>query len=327
MSSPSSASTPSSYPAPQPTNSLLLAYQVQTRTILLAGGGPVAASRLYHLLCARPKRLVLFAPDNEDIDDEFRWRVEGESEEAKKGREGIEIEWRKQEFDPTQNKEDLALLDGDEIDMVLTAIPNPTLSTEICRLCRTRRIPVNVADVPPECDFYFGSVLRRGSLGVMVSTQGKGPRVAARIRRKLERAIPENAGEAIENVGQLRKGLREIEKGTGKEAIERRMGWMIRVSDRWSLAQLGEMDERMRNEVLAGWEKDEARGYWDVNRSKYGGLGWLASLASRLGVGTCPVVKDPDGSAAKCPFVMGSTGFVLGAATAGAVAAFWMRRQ
>ncbi|GEM11816.1 siroheme synthase Met8 [Rhodotorula toruloides] len=312
MSSPSPTSTPSPYPAPQPTNSLLLAYQVRTRTILLAGGGPVAASRLYHLLCARPERLVLFAPDNEDIDDEFRWRVEGESEEAKKGREGIEIEWRKQEFDPTQDKDDLALLDGDEIDMVLTAIPNPTLSTEICRLCRARRIPVNVADVPPECDFYFGS--------------GKGPRVAARIRRKLERAIPENAGEAIENVGLLRKGLREVERGTGKEAIERRMGWIIRVSDKWSLAQLGEMDERMRNEVLAGWQKDEARGYWDVNRGKYGGLGWLASLASRFDVGTCPVVKDPDGNAAKCPFVMGSTGFVLGVATAGAAAAFLARR-
>lgn len=37
-----------------------------------------------------------------------------------------------------------------EYDMVLTAIDDVNVSRSICLLCRQGRIPVNVADVPPE---------------------------------------------------------------------------------------------------------------------------------------------------------------------------------
>jgi len=56
------------------------------------------------------------------------------------------------------------------MDMVLTAIDQAGLSSKICKVCREDKIPVNVADVPGECDFYFGSTLRNGPLSVMVSS-------------------------------------------------------------------------------------------------------------------------------------------------------------
>ncbi|GJN94716.1 hypothetical protein Rhopal_007807-T1 [Rhodotorula paludigena] len=311
----------SSYEATHPTGSLLLAWQTRDLSILLIGGGAVAASRLYHLLCAQSKRIVVLAPEDGTC-SEVRWRLTSPDAEAVRGRAAVQsLEWRKRALERDAIEREI-----DGFDMVLTALDDAPLSRAVHAACKERKLLVNVADVPPECDFYFGSVLRRGPLSVMVSTNGKGPRVAARIRRKLERALPPDVGQAIENVGLLRAGLRRIENGGEKEVIERRMEWMIRVSDRWSLKQLGEMDDRMRSEVLEGWERGEAKGYWDVNRAKYAGLGYLLSWWDWLGVARCPVARDPDGSALKCPFVVGSTGFVLGAATAASLALAWTRR-
>ncbi|BGP52251.1 Bifunctional dehydrogenase and ferrochelatase [Rhodotorula kratochvilovae] len=313
-SAPSTSAAPADapYEAPQPTGSLLLAFQTRKLSILLIGGGVVAASRLYHLLCAQPARIVVLAPEN-GTSDEVRWRLTSTDAAAVAGRAGIEVEWRAHALEREKVEQEI-----DGFDMVLTALDDAALSRAVYTACKARRVLVNVADVPPECDFYFGSVLRRGALSVMVSTNGKGPRVAARLRRRLEKALPPNAGAAIENVGLLRAALRKRENGGEKEVIERRMEWMIRVSDRWSLAQLGEMDARMREDVLEGWERGEAKGYWDVNRAKYAGLGWVASWFAKAGVGRCPVDRDPDG--------IGSTGFLLGVATTGAAVALWARR-
>lgn len=316
---PSHSST-APYEPPQPSGSLLLAWQTKKLSILLIGGGAVAASRLYHLLCAQPARIAVLAP-RDGTCDEVSWRLTSDHPEAVAGRAGIAVEWRERALEDKSIDEEI-----EGFDMVLTALDDAPLSRAVYTACKARRVLVNVADVPPECDFYFGSTLRRGALSVMVSTNGKGPRVAARLRRRLEKALPDNAGRAIDNVGLLRAGLRKRENGGDKETIERRMEWMIRVSDRWSLAQLGEMDDRMRDAVLEGWERGEAKGYWDVNRSKCCGLGWVASLFARAGVGRCPVDRDPDGTALKCPFVMTSTGFLLGLATAGTAAAIWARR-
>ncbi|GAA6019698.1 hypothetical protein JCM10207_009232 [Rhodosporidiobolus poonsookiae] len=355
------------FPALEPTASLPLAWQLHSSRVVLIGGGAVAASRLYHLLCAGTSEIVVIAPE-EGTCEETRYRIEqavrGETPlftrrvrgaTAEQQPEGAEQEKQKKTTEekgegaappkrrrrgaapaPTESyrtslvyhprayagETDLA-----GADLILTAIDSPSVSSAIYTAARALRIPVNVADVPPECDFYFGSTLRRGALSVMVSTSGKGPRVAARIRRRLEKALPEDVGGAIDRVGELRAGLRARENGTDKDVIERRMEWMIRVSDRWSLAQLGAMDARMMQAVLDGWEEGEARGYWDVNRSSYCGLGALVALGSRWGLGRCPVDRDPDGDVRRCPFVAGMGGFVLGAASAVVVMAAWSRRS
>lgn len=100
--------------------------------------------------------------------------------------------------------------DLDNVDMVLCAIDDPEASTQVWKLCKERRIPANIADVPPECDFYFGSTHRDGPLQIMVSTNGNGPKLANLVRQKIASALPQNTGAAIQNVGVLRKKLREI---------------------------------------------------------------------------------------------------------------------
>ena len=109
--------------------------------------------------------------------------------------------------------------------MVLCAIDDPEASSNIWKLCKEKRIPANIADVPPECDFYFGSVYRDGPLQVMVSTNGNGPKLASIVRKKVADAIPDNMGTAIDNVGNLRKKLR----GVAPNADEgpKRMKWYV----------------------------------------------------------------------------------------------------
>lgn len=107
--------------------------------------------------------------------------------------------------------------------MVLCAIDDPETSTHVWKLCKEKRIPANIADVPSECDFYFGSAYRDGPLQVMVSTNGNGPKLASIVRKKVADAIPDNMGAAINNVGKLRKKLRQI----APDAVEgpKRMKW------------------------------------------------------------------------------------------------------
>lgn len=113
-----------------------------------------------------------------------------------------------------------------------------------------------MADVPPECDFYFGSMIRQGPLQIMFSTSGKGPRIAARIRQRTEAAIPSCAGKAISTVGSLRAKLRGRAPGVGGELGRRRMKWMIDVCDAWTLEELAEMTDEEQLKVLEGWEED-----------------------------------------------------------------------
>ena len=113
--------------------------------------------------------------------------------------------------------------DLDDVDMVLTAVDDPEASTRIWKLCKERKIAANIADVPPECDFYFGSVHRDGPLQIMVSTNGNGPKLASIVRKQIAANLPVNIGNAIQRVGLLRKKLRSI--APNAEEGPKRMRW------------------------------------------------------------------------------------------------------
>jgi precorrin-2 dehydrogenase / sirohydrochlorin ferrochelatase len=130
-------------------------------------------------------------------------------------------------------------LDDDTIAMVLTAVDDPEASSQIWKLCKQRRIAANIADVPPECDFYFGSVHRDGPLQVMVSTNGNGPKMANIVRRRIAASLPPNMGNAIAKVGSLRKKLRTIAP-SNKEGPQR-MQWYGREWTIYGTRQMADM--------------------------------------------------------------------------------------
>lgn len=141
-----------------------------------------------------------------------------------------------------------------EVAMVLTAIDDPDASTRIWKYCKKMRVPANIADVPPECDFYFGSVHRDGPLQIMVSTNGNGPRLAAAIRKQIGDMLPQGTGDSIRKVGELRKKLRKKVPGKGTQDISRRMTWMSQVCDQWSTEDFNAMDDEDMDELVKNFE-------------------------------------------------------------------------
>lgn len=221
-----------------PNTSLLLAWQLKGKRVLILGGGDVGSGRLESVLAAEAA-VTLVGP--------------------RAGLHPRTVNLLKQDPDRIlyHDRDFSGVQDLEGVDMVLTAIDDPNTSRYICNLARERRIPVNVADIPPLCDFYFGSQIQRGNLQILISTNGQSPKLANIIKKRIESNLPESTPKAIENVGMLRARLRERAPGIGGDVGKRRMRWMTDVCTKWSLDDLALLDDRGIERMLnLGWEKD-----------------------------------------------------------------------
>ena len=75
---------------------------------------------------------------------------------------------------------------------------------------------VNVADNPPYCDFYMGGIVTKGNVKVAISTNGKSPTTAKRLRQFFEDVLPENIDDLVKNLNTYRDTL----KGNFEEKVE-----------------------------------------------------------------------------------------------------------
>lgn len=113
--------------------------------------------------------------------------------------------------------------------LAVAATGSREVNRRLARYCRSRNIPVNVADAPEECSFFFPAVIKKGDISIGVNTGGKSPVVSGRIRRELEQAVPDYYGEIAAQLGELREYVqtrfreenvrREILKRTAAEAF------------------------------------------------------------------------------------------------------------
>jgi siroheme synthase-like protein len=92
-------------------------------------------------------------------------------------------------------------------DLVLLATDYRQVNEEIYLLCKARGLLVNVADTPELCDFYLGSTVTKGSLKIGISTNGKSPTLARRVREVMEDTFPDSTVELLGNLGEIRKTL------------------------------------------------------------------------------------------------------------------------
>ena len=70
--------------------------------------------------------------------------------------------------------------------MVIAATSNPAVNEPVYRAALKRGVLCNSVDEPERCDFYYPALLRRGDLQIAISTTGKSPALAQRIRKELE---------------------------------------------------------------------------------------------------------------------------------------------
>jgi len=89
--------------------------------------------------------------------------------------------------------------------LVIAATDSPEVNAAVYRGAVERNIPANSVDDIPNCDFFFGSVVQRGSLQVAISTAGQSPAVAQRLRREIGEQLPGDLGPWLESLGELRR--------------------------------------------------------------------------------------------------------------------------
>ena len=89
--------------------------------------------------------------------------------------------------------------------LVVAATGSREVNHRVAQFCRERRIPVNVADAPEECTFFFPAVVKKGDISIGVNTGGKSPAVSSQVRRDIEKAIPDYYEAIADQLGALRE--------------------------------------------------------------------------------------------------------------------------
>lgn len=97
-------------------------------------------------------------------------------------------------------------LDGQ--DLIICATDNVQLHQKIKAIALDRHLLCNVADTPDLCDFYLGSIVQKGDLKIAISTNGKSPTLAKRLRAFLEDVIPSDIQESMDGLEAYRKSLK-----------------------------------------------------------------------------------------------------------------------
>ncbi len=92
--------------------------------------------------------------------------------------------------------------------MVIAATNDKEVNKRAYRDAKSRCLLVNVADTPEYCDFYLGGIVTKGNVKIAISTNGKSPTTAKRLRQLLEEIIPEDINEMVENIHQYRETLK-----------------------------------------------------------------------------------------------------------------------
>ena len=122
-------------------------------------------------------------------------------------------------------------------DIVIVAVNSKETSKAIRNLAKKRKLLVNVADTPDLCDFYLGSIVQKGAVKIAISTNGKSPTMAKRLKELLNHALPDEIDDVVENLHKIRTKLngnfsekvRQLDAITSvlveKDAIEKEQKW------------------------------------------------------------------------------------------------------
>ena len=155
--------------------------------VLLVGGGKVGLEKLTSVLHNAPATSVTIVAI--EIAEEIKSLAENFPR----------VKLIERAFEP----EDL-----DEKEIVIVAVNDKSTSNYVRVLSKQKKLLVNVADTPELCDFYLGSIVDKGNLKIAISTNGKSPTIAKRMREQLTELIPDEIEGVIQNMHDIRQDLK-----------------------------------------------------------------------------------------------------------------------
>jgi len=162
----------------------LKVHQLET---LLVGAGNVGLEKLSFLLKSSPRARVTV------VSKEFLEEISAIADE------NPNITLVKRPYDESYLNEK---------HLVIAATDDVEVNKKVYHDAKKRYLLVNVADTPEYCDFYLGGIVTKGNIKIAISTNGKSPTTAKRLRQLFEEVIPEDINEMVENINKYRDTLK-----------------------------------------------------------------------------------------------------------------------
>lgn len=242
-------------------NTMLAGLNCASNIHLVVGTNPLAAARCTQSLSsgAHP---ILIAPASSTLHYGLQAKIDDGS-----------VKWEQKTFED----DDLFRLGREEVNGVVDAVfvtsgPREAISSRISQLCKRNRIPVNVVDAPHLCTFTLLSTHTDGPLQIGVTTNGRGCKLASRIRREIASSLPKGLGVACGRLGDVRKRIQEddclalgdlddsLDQGAlfnklvkEEDVRNRRMRWLSQACEYWPLKRLAAIDDDDVEKLLAAY--------------------------------------------------------------------------
>ena len=99
--------------------------------------------------------------------------------------------------------------DRSHVFLIVAVTGDPALGRRIKEFADRRGILVNVVDQTPNCSFIAPAIARRGALVLAISTSGKSPALARKIRQQLEAQFGPEYGDLVRALGEIRPLVKE----------------------------------------------------------------------------------------------------------------------
>ncbi len=174
-------------PGTQESNELFPVFlKLNQLRLLIVGGGYVGMEKLQAILSNSPEaKIVLVATE-----------ISAEIKELVKAYPAVSLIERP-----------YALSDFDNIDIAIVAINDAVISSQVAADAKSKGILINVADKPDLSDFYLASIVQKGNLKIAISTNGKSPTIAKRIKEVLNETLPGEIGDLLTNMQNIRNKI------------------------------------------------------------------------------------------------------------------------
>jgi precorrin-2 dehydrogenase len=165
--------------------------KLQGKLVVIVGGGNIAESKIPGLLQAGARVRVIAPEVNAKISE---WIRSGE------------VEWRPKVF-----------AGGDLCGarLVIAATSAHGVNRAVYRVADAQGIWCNAVDDIENCHFYYGSIVQRGDLQIAISTNGKSPALAQRLRKELQAQYGPEYEVWLEWLGAAREVLRAAQDAAG----------------------------------------------------------------------------------------------------------------
>lgn len=160
--------------------------KLETLKLLIVGGGYVGQEKLHAVIQNSPKTVIRIVAIS--ISDDIK-----------------SIAQQYPNISLIEKPYEAADIDG--ADIVIAALNDATVSKQVSIDAKQKGKLVNVADKPELCDFYLSSIVQKGNLKIAISTNGKSPTIAKRIKEFLNDVLPGNMNELLDNMQQIRNKI------------------------------------------------------------------------------------------------------------------------